>query len=593
MSSNLNHSVEIENSLKQANQWIESDWIDKADREELISLVQEKNSSEILERFYKQLEFGTGGMRSIIGLGTNRINKYTVRKAAQALALTMQSQAVAQKVAISYDSREFSFDFAKEAARVLASYDIKVLIFKRLNPVPLLSFSIRHHGAGAGIMITASHNPAKYNGIKVYWENGAQVTSPIDQLIINQFNQLDFDLKKDLIEFDKGLENNQIEWLCLETEDAYFESIKRLTLRPELCEKSGKNMHIIYTPLHGAALNLCTRALKQIGLSNFDVVNEQANPDHHFSTVSSPNPENPEALDMALKLLEKRNADMAIGSDPDGDRIGVVLKHQDQPVYLSGNQIGTLMLHYLLTTLKEKGDLKDYYFINTIVTSKIQNQIAKSMEVENHRTLTGFKWICRKMDELKRENSNAKLVFATEESYGYLNHEFIRDKDGVSAIALMGEIALWYKEQGMNLVDALDKIYDEYGYYHEELININYEGKEGSEKINRIMNFFREFNKPSLNEMSLHKKEDYLLQETLEMTTQESKTMTGLPKSNVLCFKFQNRDELYMRPSGTEPKIKFYLLFQEKKGSLNEKKNALRERIVKLTQYIKNQVELL
>ncbi len=585
-----------QNALERAKAWAENSYFDEEFRKEIQNLIDSGDEKEIIERFYKDLEFGTGGMRSIIGAGTNRINTYTIRKATQALANEIirsgKEEGLSElKIAISYDNRRFSFEFAKEVASVMAANNVHAYIYKRLNPVPLLSFSVRHHKAQAGVMVTASHNPPEYNGYKVFWNDGAQVTPPNDSNIINNYNSMtDFSNVKTM-SFEDGLEKNLIHWVGEDVENLYFEAINSKAVNAKMCKEEGSKLKIVYTPIHGTGFVPCSTALKNLGFTNVQIVEEQKLPDEDFPTVSSPNPENPEALALAVKLMEETNADVAFGTDPDTDRVGIAFKKNGEIIYLNGNQIGVLMVHYMMSGLKKSGAMpSNPYFVKTIVTTPLQDLIAESFGVETFNTLTGFKWICGKMNQLEKTNPEKNFVFATEESFGYLNHEFVRDKDGVSSITLLSEICLHHKLQGMDLVDALDKIYEEYGFSSETLLNLNYFGKEGSEKIARIMENFRAYSDKTFCGEEISYLEDYSTGESKSFT--ESKlSKLDLPTSNVLGFNFTNGTKVYMRPSGTEPKIKFYIMIQEKEGSLDEKKKKALAKTDEFLSYIKEQAD--
>lgn len=585
-----------QNALERAKAWAENSYFDEQSRKEIQSLIDKNDEKELIERFYKDLEFGTGGMRSIIGAGTNRINTYTIRKATQALANEIirsgkEESLTELKIAISYDNRRFSFEFAKEVASVMAANNIHAYIYKRLNPVPLLSFSVRHHKAQAGVMVTASHNPPEYNGYKVFWNDGAQVTPPNDSNIIKNYNSItDFSSVKTM-NFEEGLKSNLIHWVGEDVENLYFEAINSKAVNAKMCKEDGGKLNIVYTPIHGTGFIPCSIALKNLGFTNVQIVEEQKLPDEDFPTVSSPNPENPEALALAVKLMEDTNADVAFGTDPDTDRVGIAFKKNGETVYLNGNQIGILMVHYMMNGLTKSGSMPSSpYFVKTIVTTPLQDQIAESFGVETFNTLTGFKWICGKMNQLEKTNPEKNFVFATEESFGYLNHEFVRDKDGVSSITLLSEICLHHKLNGMDLVDALDKIYEEYGFSSETLLNLNYFGKEGSEKISRIMENFRSYADKTFCGEEISYLEDYSTGESKSFT--ESKvSKLDLPTSNVLGFNFTNGTKVYMRPSGTEPKIKFYIMIQEREGSLDEKKSKALAKTDEFLNYIKEQAE--
>jgi len=568
-------------SLEKAIDWAKNPLFDLESRREIQDLIDKNDTLEIRERFYKDLEFGTGGIRSILAQGLNRINTYTIRKATQALCKEVLAQNAANpSICISYDSRRYSLDFAKTAAEVMAANKIKAYIFDRLNPVAILSYSVRHHKSMAGVMVTASHNPPEYNGYKVFWSDGAQVTPPNDQNIINNYYAItDFGTIQH-IPFEDGLKSGLIEWVGIEIEDLYHRDILSKAINPELCHQYGPKLKIVYTPIHGAGLVPCSRALKELGFSDLHIVAQQASPDGNFPTVKSPNPENPSALALAVDLMEKCQGDIVMGSDPDTDRLGVALKKDGVVHYLSGNQIGILKLHYILTQLKKQNKLSaNSYFVKSIVTTSLLDVIANSFGVEVFNTLTGFKWICGKMNEIEKADPAKQFIFATEESFGYLCHTFARDKDGVSSVAMMAEVTLFYKLQGLDLLDALDLIYDQYGFSHESLLSLDYYGIEGQEKISRIMAKFRNFSDNSLLGNKINEIKDYAL------------GIEGLPKSNVLGFFFENGDQFYLRPSGTEPKIKFYIMIQEKEGELAEKKLKAIAKTNKLLAYINGEAQ--
>lgn len=570
-------AVNAETSLKKAQDWVNNSYFSAESREEIKKLIETNNAKEIEERFYKDLEFGTGGMRSILGQGINRINTYTIRRATKALCLEVLAQNVKNpKICISYDSRIMSFELAKNAAEVMANYGIKAYIYKRLNPVALLSFAVRHLDAQAGVMVTASHNPPEYNGFKVFWSDGSQVTPPNDKNIINHYYSITDFGTIGFKPFDEAVKDGMIEWMGQDVEDAYFKATLPKAINHELCKKEGSKLKIVYTPIHGAGLIPCTRGLNDLGFTDVNVVPEQAEPNGKFPTVKSPNPENPSALKMSVDLMEKLNADIAMGSDPDTDRLGVAFKHKGEVIYLNGNQIGILKLHYILSQKKKLGTLpKDGYFVKTIVTTPLQDTIASAFGIKTFNTLTGFKWICGKMNEMERLHPESEFLFATEESFGYLSHNFARDKDGVTSVTLMAEIALFYKLQGLNLVEALDKIYEEFGFSAETLLSLDYFGIEGADKIKRIMKTFREYSEKNLVGNDISEIKDYL------------KDGTGLPKSDVIGFFLKGGNQVYLRPSGTEPKIKFYIMIQEREGSLAAKKAEAKKKTDAILEYIK------
>jgi phosphoglucomutase len=564
-------------SLEKAHAWAQNTYFSEESRSEIQKLINENNLKEIEERFYRDLEFGTGGMRSILGQGMNRINTYTIRRATKALCLEVLAQNVPNsKICISYDSRIMSFELAKNAAEVMAFYGIKAFIYKRLNPVALLSFAVRHLHAEAGVMVTASHNPPAYNGYKVFWNDGSQVTPPNDKNIINHYNSLTDFSTIGFTPFEEGIKKGMIEWMDVDIEDAYFEKTLKKCINPKMIQEFGSKLKIVYTPIHGAGLVTCTRALSSLGFCDVNVVPEQAQPDGRFPTVKSPNPENPEALKMSVDLMEKLGADIAMGSDPDTDRLGVALFHKGKVEYLNGNQIGILKLHYILSEKKAQGTLpKNGYFVKTIVTTSLQDTIAKAYGVETFNTLTGFKWICGKMNEIEKSCPEKEFLFATEESFGYLSHTYARDKDGVTSVSLMAEVALFYKLKGMDLIDALEKIYTEFGFSNESLLSLDYFGIEGQEKIKRIMHTFRNYKDHEFCGFPIDKKIDYQNDET------------GLPKSDVLGFFLGTHNQVYLRPSGTEPKIKFYIMIQEQDGDLETKKKNAQIKTDKILDYIK------
>jgi len=578
--------------LNRAKDWATNSYIDPEDQSEIVELIEKNNHRELTERFYKDLEFGTGGIRAILGNGLNRINKYTIRKATQALCNAIsQNNEGTSSIAICYDSRKFSKEFAQEVAGVCAANNIKSYIYKTLNPVCLLSFAVRHYRCQAGIMVTASHNPPEYNGYKVYWSDGAQVTPPYDEQIINQYNSLTSWEKIKFTSYEKAQKSQMITEIGKEVEDRYFAKLAEKYTNPQMCQKDGSHLKIVYTPIHGTGLTPCKRVLKEMGFNHVYVPSEQAEPDHRFPTVKSPNPENPDALKLAIDLMKKEKADIVFGTDPDTDRLGVAIEKSGQIFFPNGNQIGVLMLHYILTNLKERNELPENpYFVKTIVTTDLQKKIAEKFGVTVENTLTGFKWICGMMKKIEENSPERNFIFATEESFGYMNHDFVRDKDGICSVALMAELTLWYKLKGMDIVDALDKIYEEYGLHQEQLLCLDYEGKAGAEKIQRIMNHFREHLVEKVNDLSIGHIEDFLSQKKID---HQGKIIgkIDLPKSNVLGYSFQNGDKLYLRPSGTEPKIKFYIMINVLDTSLEESKQTASEKIESMLTFIKTTAE--
>ncbi|MBK23111.1 MAG: hypothetical protein CME70_03820 [Halobacteriovorax sp.] len=584
-----------EQALKRANDWAKNPAIDEQDRKEIIDLIDGGFKEELVERFYRDLEFGTGGMRAKLGQGTYRMNKYNIRKASQAVASTVLKEDPIDGgnhgIAISYDSRRFSEEFAKEAACVFAANGITAYLFKRMNPVALVSFSTRHNKCNAGVMVTASHNPPEYNGYKVFWGDGAQVTPPNDKNVIDQFNSITDYASVKLVDFDSALKENKIVMVGEEVEDLYYDAILGKAINPELCKNNGEQLKIIYTALHGTGHIPCNRALNDLGFTNILNVPEQQEPNGDFPTVSSPNPENAEALDLGVKLMKKEGGDMVMGTDPDTDRVGIALEKNGKIIYLNGNQIGILMLHYICSNLQEQGRMpKDPYYVRTIVTTPLQDKIAEKYGVEKEVTLTGFKWICGRVNEIEKEEPNRNFVFGTEESFGYLNHDYVRDKDGVSSIALLSEIALYYKLKGKDLVDALDDIYSEFGFSHETLLCLVYEGKAGAEKIDRIMEHFRNLPDPMFANEAVHTLKDYKSGEA-NSYFDNSVEKLNLPPTNALGFFLKSGDTVFLRPSGTEPKIKFYIMLQVTEGSLEEKKKKAEDKTETILSYIKEVAE--
>lgn len=562
--------------MERARQWASNPIIDEASRQEVQTLIDAQDEQQLEERFCRDLEFGTGGMRAFYQAGTNRINRYTIRRAAYALCLAVKEAYPHEqklKIALSYDNRHGSTELSSEAASVFAAAGIQALLFHRMNPVPLLSYSVRHHQAHAGVMVTASHNPKEYNGFKVYWSDGAQVTPPHDQKIIGFYQELEDLSKIPTSDFNQSLEEGKIVFVGEEVEDHYIDTIARYAINSDLALERGHELNIVYTPIHGTGLIPCQKALKKLGFNHVQVPEGQKKAHGDFPTVKSPNPENPEAMKMAVDLMLETKADIAFGSDPDGDRLGIALEHEGEVVYPNGNQIGTLMLYYILENKKKKNELlENSYIVKSIVTTPLLEKIASSYGVKCYNTLTGFKWICGKMNELEKNSPEEHFIFATEESFGYLHHPSVRDKDGISSVLLASEMALWYKSQGLNLIEALDHIYKKFGFSHETLLSLDFYGLDGAAKIGRIMESFRQNVSEEFAGHKILSKEDYLSRKKL--WPQEQKTLAlEHPKSNVLGLELDTGDILYLRPSGTEPKIKFYIMIHESEGELQEKRN--------------------
>jgi len=567
--------------IENATIWGNNTYFSESDRSEITNLLADlsKNELELTERFYRDLEFGTGGLRAPMGMGQNRMNKYNVRRATQALANNVLKVFGGGSAVISYDSRNCSKEFALEAAGVFAANGIKAHVFRVLTPTPMLSFGVRYFKAQTGIMITASHNPPIYNGFKAFWNDGAQVVPPIDKEIINAYNELtDWNLIK-YMPFEEALEKGLAQWTDEKVEDAFYNVIENKVIQDlDFCKKNGSELSIVYTALHGTGEVPCNETAKRLGFTNFYSIPEQAAPNGNFPTVKSPNPEDPKALEMAVDYMLKNNGDIVYGTDPDGDRLGVVVNDHGKPAFLNGNQIGALMLYYVFSIKAEKKTLPEKALvIKSIVTSPIQNAIVEHFGGTVMDTLTGFKWMAGLIRELEEKKSPYNFVFASEESFGYMPHNESRDKDGVSSMALMSEVALYYKKKSMSLVDALDEIYSKFGFFYESLVALDYEGIQGAQKISRIMEFFRNYPESHFAGEEIVAKEDYQTSISTDIRLKNNKAI-ALPKSNVLSFTFASGNKLFLRPSGTEPKIKFYTMVRETEGTLAEKKiNALKK----------------
>jgi phosphoglucomutase len=561
--------------IQNAKEWGQNSYFLETDRKEILDLLSDtaKNEAELNERFYRDLEFGTGGLRAPMGMGKNRMNKYNVRRATQALANNVIKNFGTGSAVVSYDSRNNSKAFALEVAGVFAANGIKAYVFNSLTPTPMLSFAVRYFNAKCGVMITASHNPPIYNGFKAFWNDGAQVVPPVDQEIISEYNKLTNWNEIKHMEFDEAIQKGLACWTDEKVDHAFYEIIEQKVIQDfSLCREHGKKLGIVYTALHGSAEIPCEMTAKRLGLTNFYSIPEQAKPDGSFPTVKSPNPEDPKALAMAVDYMIKNNLDIVFGTDPDGDRLGVALNHKGAAKFLNGNQIGALMIYYIFQKKTENKTLPhNPLVIKSIVTSPIQNAIVESFGGTVLDTLTGFKWMAGLIRELEETRSHYQFVFASEESFGYMPHKESRDKDGVSSMALMSEVALFFKLKGMTLIDALDEIYHKFGFYFESLVSQDYEGIQGAQKIQRIMELFRNFPETHFAGEEIIEKEDYEASLATNIKTQKTKEIT-LPKSNVLSFTFASGNKLFLRPSGTEPKIKFYTMVRETNGSLEEKK---------------------
>lgn len=530
--------------------WIENEFTDEKTKEELREI--ENSIEEIEDRFYKDLEFGTGGLRGIIGAGTNRMNIYTVAKTSQGLANHLLNKYSSDiSIAIAYDSRHMSREFAQKAADVFAANGIKVYISEILRSTPELSFAVRELKCKAGIVITASHNPPQYNGYKVYNDYGAQILDYEANSIIEEISKIDFNC----IKYSQNMDKVNILYIDRSIDDKYIEAVKSLSQNKDL----EYNIAIVYTPLHGTGNIPVRRVLKEIGFNNVHVVAEQEKPDSNFSTVKYPNPEDIEAFTLGIDLAKKVNADIILATDPDCDRVGLVVRDENSGEFiaLNGNQVGALLLNYILQSKKDSNTLaSDLLMINTVVTSDFGEKIAEKYAVKTLKTLTGFKYIA---DTIRKheEAGQGKFVFGYEESYGYLTGDFVRDKDAVVASMLIAEMAAYYKKRGMSILSVLNKLYDEYNFYIEETVSLTLEGISGQSKISKIMEYFRE-NKPSaISGKNIKYLYDFKLGLLYDFSTGDFEKLE-FPKSNVLKFYLEDESWFAIRPSGTEPKVKIY-----------------------------------
>ena len=539
-------------------QWIANPYFDEATKEELKSIAEDEN--EIKERFYMDLEFGTAGLRGIIGAGTNRMNIYVVRRATQGLAnYIAKVDKKSQGVAIAYDSRHMSPEFAQEAALCLAANGIKAYIFETLRPTPELSFAVRHLGCVAGINVTASHNPPEYNGYKVYWEDGAQITPPHDSGIMGEVKAIsDWNTVKtmDKAEAEKA---GLFEVIGKEVDDAYMAELKKQVIHMDAIQAEGKNLKIVYTPLHGTGNIPARRILKELGFENVYVVKEQELPDGDFPTVSYPNPEAAEAFTLGLGMAKELDADLVLATDPDADRLGVYVKDSKTGEYhsLTGNMSGCLIGAYEISQRKEKQGLPaDGAFVKSIVSTNLADAIAADYGVKLYEVLTGFKFIGQKMLEFETKG-NGTYLFGMEESYGCLPGTYCRDKDAVVASMALCEAAAYYKTQGKTLWDAMLDLYEKYGYYKDDVKAITLKGIEGLAKIQEIMTTLRDNTPAQIGEHKVLKARDYKKDTITDLET-GAVTPTGLPNSNVLYYELPDAAWVCFRPSGTEPKLKFY-----------------------------------
>lgn len=539
-----------------ADKWLRFAGLDPKLKIELDSLKGDEKHLE--EAFYKNLEFGTGGMRGEIGVGTNRMNIYTVRKASAGLAAYIEEhgdEAKQRGVVIAYDSRHKSAEFAMEAAKTLATRGIQTYVFEELRPTPELSFAVRYLHAYSGIVITASHNPPEYNGYKVYGPDGGQLTPDSADLVISKVNEIENELSIKVLDEQELKEKGLIKMIGPEVDRAYLEKLMTISENPSLSDET--NVKVVFTPLHGTANMPVRNILTNLKYQNVVVVKEQELPDPEFSTVKSPNPEEHAAFELAIREGKKIDADILIATDPDADRLGIAVKDKDgEYTVLTGNQTGALLLHYILTQKKEKGTLHaNGIVLKTIVTSELGRRIASAFGLETIDVLTGFKFIAEKIKQFEA-TGEYKFLFGYEESYGYLIGDFSRDKDAVQAAMLAVEVCAYYKKKGMSLYEALLSVFEEYGYYQEGLRSLTLKGKEGADLIEKTLQVFRREPLKQLGEWKVTMIEDYLTGVRVKEGSQEEKIV--LPSSNVIKYYLEDGSWMCLRPSGTEPKIKFY-----------------------------------
>ena len=519
------------------------------------------NQEALEDAFYEPLSFGTAGMRGVLGVGINRMNTYTVRQATEGLATfmdTLDDETKQRGVAISYDSRHHSQEFAFDAARVLGAHGIPTFVFESLRPTPELSFTVRHLHTYAGIMITASHNPKQYNGYKIYGEDGAQMPPKESDMITKYIRQVKDIFGVKVADKDALIEDGTLKIIGDEVDKAYLEEVNQVTINHELVAEEGKTMKLIFTPLHGTGAMLGEKALKQAGFENFTMVPQQAEPDPEFSTVKKPNPEDPAAFDLAIELGKKEGADLLIGVDPDADRLGAAVRQPNgEYKLLTGNQIAAILLNYILTARKDAGTLPaNAVAVKSIVSSEFATKVAANFNVKMINVLTGFKFIAEQIKNFEADGSHT-FMFGFEESYGYLIRPFVRDKDAIQSLVMLAEVAAFYKKQGMNLYDGLQELFKKYGYFAEKTIALTFDGVEGAKEIEDLMTKFREESPKEFAGYKVVALEDFekSTKTNADGTVEEIK----IPKSNVLKYLLEDGTWIAVRPSGTEPKIKFYI----------------------------------
>ena len=573
----------LQKVTERAQSWL-SEGYDADTQKEVRRMLEAEDKTELIEAFYKNLEFGTGGLRGIMGAGTNRMNRYTVSMATQGLSNYLLKAFPNEqiKVVIGHDCRNNSRFFAETAANVFSANDIKVYLFDALRPTPEVSFAIRYLGCKSGVMVTASHNPKEYNGYKAYWEDGAQMIAPHDTNTIDEVTRI-----ASIADVKQQANPALIQEIGADVDRAFIQAVKELSLSPEAIAKH-HDMPIVYTPIHGTGQRIVPRALREFGFDNIIGVPEQDHISGDFPTVVSPNPEEPAALALAIKRANETNADLVLGSDPDGDRLGVAVRNKKGEMELiTGNQICMLLSYYSIVRRKERGDLKpDDYIVKTIVTTELIRAIADDYKVTLHDTYTGFKWIA---DVIRKNEGKHRYIGGGEESYGFLWEDFIRDKSSVSACCMFSELTAWAKDKGLSILELLDEIYLRYGYYADKGMNMVRKGREGAEEIKAMMRNFRENPPKELAGQTIVKILDYASLTSLDVASGKQSALEMPTTSNVLLYYTDGGIKLSIRPSGTEPKIKFYICVKEpvsKREDLTKARQSAQTKIERITQEI-------
>ncbi len=567
--------------ISKAQSWLNSN-IDEKSKKEIESLLSDQDDTELVDSFYRDLEFGTGGLRGIMGVGSNRINVYTIGMATQGLANYLKQSFPGEEisVAVTNDSRINNKLFADTTANVMTANGIKVKYFRDMRPTPMLSYAIRHYGCKSGVMVTASHNPKEYNGYKVYWDDGGQVVAPHDKNIITEVLKI-----KSMDDVNWNKNDGLKEYIDEDFDLIYLNEVKKLSLSPKAI-LTQKDMTIVFSPIHGASGKMVPAALKVFGFENIHVVKEQIEPDGNFPTVKYPNPEEAEALDLSIKLAKEIKAELVLACDPDGDRYAAVIPNEKKEFeLLNGNQTGAIIIYYLLNVMREQGRLTgDQYTVSTIVTTDLLGVISEDFGVKYYGVLTGFKNIA---SVILANEGKSEFIAGGEESYGFLVGDFVRDKDGISACAVVAEIVAYYKSKGLNLIDVLAEIYMKYSFYKESLISITKKGKDGAEQIQQLMQGFRESKPTSINNVKVVKILDVQESKIYDMVD-GSESDLDLGKSNVIQFYLEDGSKISARPSGTEPKIKYYISVNEKlpnRESYRKVEAQLEDRISGLKQF--------